>query len=133
MLDTNMASYLLKGKSPAVRDRLLSLRPGEAVCLSSVTEAELLYGIAKSGIGEQRRRLLEWFLLLVAVYPWGREEAAVYGQLRAKQEGRGKSLGPLDMMIAAHAIALRAVLVTHDKAFKHVPDLPAVEDWATDL
>lgn len=69
MLDTNQASYILKGKSPATRDRILSLRSGELACISAVTEAELLYGIAKSGIGEQRMRLLNWFLQLVAILP----------------------------------------------------------------
>lgn len=133
MLDTNMASYLLKGKSPATRDRILSLRPGELASISAVTEAEMLYGIAKSGIGEQRMRLLNWFLKLVAIHPWGRDEAAVYGRLRAKQEAMGKTLGPLDMQIAAHAISLGAILVTNDKAFHQVPDLPGVENWAIDL
>ncbi len=133
MLDTNQASYILKGKSPATRARMLSLRPGEVACISAVTEAELLYGIAKSGIGEQRMRLLKWFLQLVAIYPWGREEAAVYGRLRAKQEAMGRTLGPLDMQIAAHAVAVGAVLVTSDKAFHQVPDLLGVENWATDL
>jgi tRNA(fMet)-specific endonuclease VapC len=133
MLDTNMASYLLKSKSPAARNRILSLRPGELASISAVTEAEMLYGIAKSPIGEQRMRIFRWFLQLVAIYPWGREEAAVYGRLRAKQEEMGKTLGPLDMQIAAHAIALGAVLVTKDKAFHQVPDLVGVENWATDL
>jgi tRNA(fMet)-specific endonuclease VapC len=133
MLDTNMASYLLKGKSPAVRDRMQSLRTGEVVCISAVTEAELLYGIAKAGIGEQRMKILNWFLLLVAIHPWGREEAAVYGRLRAQQEAMGKTLGPLDTQIAAHAVSLGAVLVTNDKAFHQVPNLPGIENWATDL
>ena len=133
MLDTNQASYLLKGKSPATRARILSLRPGEVACISAVTEAELLYGIAKSGIGEQRMKLLQWFLQLVEIHPWGREEAAVYGRLRAKQEAMGKTLGPFDMQIAAHAISLGAVMVTNDKAFDQVPDLLAVENWAIDL
>ena len=132
MLDTNIASYLLKGKSPATRDRILSLRPGELACISAVTEAELLYGIAKSGIGEQRMKMLKWFLLLVAIHPWGRGEAAVYGRLRARQEAMGKTLGPLDTQIAAHALALAATLVTNDQAFHQVPDL-TVENWATDL
>ena len=133
MLDTNMASYLLKGKSPATRDRILSLRPGELALISTVTEAEMLYGIAKAGIGEQRMKMLNWFLLLVDIHPWGREEAAVYGRLRAKQEAMGKTLGPLDMQIAAHAISLGTVLVTNDKAFHQVPDLVGIENWATDL
>jgi tRNA(fMet)-specific endonuclease VapC len=133
LLDTNQASYLLKGRSPALRSRMLSLKPGEPVCISSVTEAELLYGIAKSGIGQHRMRILNWFLQLVTIPPWGREEAAVYGRLRAKQEAAGKTLGPLDMQIAAHAIALGAILVTNDKAFHQVPDLLGVENWAIDL
>ncbi len=133
MLDTNIASYLLKGKSPALRDRILSLRPGELACISVVTEAELLYGIAKSGIGEQRTRMLQWFLQLVSIHSWGRQEAAVYGRLRARQEEMGRSLGPLDMQIAAHAIALGAVLVSSDKGFAHVPDLLRLENWAADL
>ena len=87
MLDTNIASYLLKGKSPALRERVLSLRPGELACISVVTEAELLYGIAKSGIGEQRTRMLQWFLQLVSIHSWGRQEAAVYGRLLARSAG----------------------------------------------
>ena len=133
MLDTNIASYLLKGKSLSARDRILSLRPGELACISAVTEAEMLYGLAKSGIGEQRMRMLNWFLQLVAIHPWGREEAAVYGRLRAKQEAIGKTLDPLDVQTAAHAISLGAVLVTRNKAFHHVSDLLGVENWATDL
>ena len=133
MLDTNMASYLLKGKSAALRDRMQSLGVGEIACISAVTEAEMLYGIAKSPIGEQRMRLLKWFLQLVTIHPWGRDEAAVYGRLRARQESMGKTLGPLDMQIAAHAISLGAILVTNDKAFHHVPDLSGIENWASDL
>ena len=133
MLDTNMVSYILKGKSPAARARISSLWPGEGLCISAVTEAELRYGIAKSGIGEQRQKLLDWFLLMVTVHPWGRDEAAAYGKLRAKQEAMGKTLGALDMLIAAHAVALGAVLVTNDNAFHQVSDLIGVENWATDL
>jgi tRNA(fMet)-specific endonuclease VapC len=131
MLDTNMASYLLRG-SIAVRHRMQTLRPGEVACISAVTEAEILYGIAKAGIGERRMKLLNWLLQLVAIYPWGREEAAVFGRLRAAQEAMGKTLGPYDMQIAAHALSLGAVMVTNDKAFRQVPDL-TVENWATDL
>ena len=133
MLDTNMASYLLKGKSWAVRQRMMSLRASEIACISAVTEAEILYGIAKVGIGEERMKMLHWFLLLVAIHPWGREEASVYGRLRASQEAMGKTLGPLDMQIAAHAISLGAILVTNDKAFHQVPDLIGIENWASDL
>ena len=133
LLDTNMVSYTLRGKSPAARARIASLRPGETACISAITEAELLYGIAKSDVGDQRRRLLDWFLLLVTVHPWGREAARTYGPLRAMHEAKGKTLGPLDLQIAAHAIALGATLVTNHRAFGQVPDLPGIENWATDL
>jgi tRNA(fMet)-specific endonuclease VapC len=138
MLDTNMVSYIIKGKSAAARARLASLglagpREGKVACISVITEAELLYGIAKSGGAEHRRKSLEWLLARLNVQTWGREAAAAYGNLRAKQESMGKPLGPLDMQIAAHAIAVDAVLVSNDRAFQHVPDLRGVENWATDL
>ena len=133
MLDTNMVSYILKARSPAARSRLASLGQDEIACISVVTEAELLYGIAKSGSGEQRRKSLDWFLARLKVQLWGREEAAVYGQLRAKQEAMRKTLGPLDMQIAAHAVTLGAILITNDKAFQQIPDLTGVENWATDF
>ena len=133
MLDTNMVSYILKAKSPAARRRLSSLRRDEVACISAVTEAELLFGIAKSDGGGARQRSLELFLARLAIYPWGRGEAAAYGPLRARQEALGRTLGPLDMQIAAHAVAIEAILVTNDKAFQHVSDLVGVENWAPDL
>jgi tRNA(fMet)-specific endonuclease VapC len=133
MLDTNMVSYILRGKSPAARGRLASLAPTKVACVSAISEGELLYGLAKIGASEQRRRALDWFLTRLQVHPWGREAAAAYGVLRARQEANGKTLGPLDMEIAAHAIAMGAVLVSRDKAFGQVTGLPGLEDWATDI
>jgi tRNA(fMet)-specific endonuclease VapC len=133
LLDTNTVSYILKSKSPAARARLAALGPEEVACISSITEGELLYGLAKSGNGGQRRKALDWFLGRLKVLPWGREEAAAYGVLRARQEAMGKPLGPFDTQIAAHAVAQGAIAVTNDKAFLQVPDLRGVENWATDL
>ncbi len=133
LLDTNTVIYILKGKSAAARAKLSKLAAGELACISTVTEAELLYGIAKSGSGEQRRRSLEWFLARMKILPWGRAEAAAYGILRAKQEQLGKSLRPLDTQIAAHALAIGAIIVTNDKVFQQVESLLGVENWATDL
>jgi tRNA(fMet)-specific endonuclease VapC len=76
---------------------------------------------------------MEWFLAAVKVLPWGRDEARAYGVLRANLESSGKTLENMDMLIAAHAIAIGAVLVTNDKAFAQVEDLHATENWATDL
>jgi tRNA(fMet)-specific endonuclease VapC len=133
MLDTNMVSYITKGHSQAARTRMLNLEDDEVVCLSAITEAEIRYGLAKRPEATVLRERMEWFLAAVKILPWGREEAKAYGSLRAKLESSGKTLENMDMQIAAHAIALGAVLVTNDKAFAHVDDLHATVNWATDL
>jgi tRNA(fMet)-specific endonuclease VapC len=133
MMDTNMVSYVMKGKSKVARAKLAGLRDSQVACISVITEAELRYGVAKSKNATSLQVLLEWFLAKVQVHPWGREEASAYGELRAKLEASGKPLGNLDMLIAAHAISVGATLVTADKGFEHLPDLPKIVNWATDL
>jgi tRNA(fMet)-specific endonuclease VapC len=133
MLDTNMVSYIVKGNSLTARDRLDALHPGDAACVSSITEAEIRYGLAKLQLSSQRIAATERFLAHTLILPFGSHEAQTYGQVRARQEAAGKTLNSLDMLIAAHAIATGAILVTHDKAFHHIPGLIAIEDWATDL
>lgn len=133
LLDTNMVSYIIKGKSPAARAKNATLHPDQVACISAITEGEIRYGLAKSTAGPKLATALEWFLLRVRVLPWGSPEASVYGQLRAQQEAAGKPLGSMDLLIAAHAIAVRATLVTNDKAFASVPELPGLANWATDL
>ncbi len=133
MLDTNTVSYIVKGHSKAARARMLNPEKDEAICLSAITEAEIRYGLAKRPKAIALRERVEWFLAAVKVLPWGRDEAKAYGTLRAKLEASGKTLENMDMQIAAHAIAVGAVLVTNDKAFAHVDDLPATANWATDL
>jgi tRNA(fMet)-specific endonuclease VapC len=133
MLDTNTVSYIAKGHSKAARSRMLNLEEDEVVCLSVITEAEIRYGLAKRPEAVALRERMEWFLAAVKVLPWGRDEARAYGALRAKLESSGKTLENMDMMIAAHAIATGAVLVTNDKAFAQVEDLHASVNWATDL
>ena len=133
LLDTNTVIYILRGKSPTARSRLTGLPGSCTAAISAVTEGELLYGLAKAGGGEASRRSLEWFLARMKILPWGRDEAAAYGLLRAKQEQIGKSLAPLDTQIAAHAVAIGAVVVTNDRAFQQVECLVGIETWATDL
>src|ERR1039457_277142 len=122
MLDTNTVSYIAKGHSKAARARMLNLEEDEVVCLSVMTEAEICYGLAKRPEATALRERMEWFLAAVKVLPWGRDEARAYGALRAKLESSGKTLENMDMLIAAHAIATSAVLVTNDKAFAQVED-----------
>jgi tRNA(fMet)-specific endonuclease VapC len=133
MLDTNTVSYIIKGKSPASRTKLAELKHGEIACISATTEAEIEYGLAKSPNAELLRSAVEGFLAKIQILPWGSEEARAYGGLRAEQEAAGKPLGNLDMLIAAHAISVGAILVTNDKAFLQVSTLPATVNWAKDL
>ena len=129
MLDTNMASYVIKGHPPEVRKRLVSL-PMSCIVVSVVTEAELLYGVARKGYPTAITNLIKEFLLRVQVLPWDSVAAAVYGDLRTSCSASGITLGALDMMIAAHAVATQSTLVTHDNAFRLIPgNRLVVEDW----
>ena len=101
--------------------------------MSSITEAELWYGLERIGASSARIQALRAFSGIVPVMPWGSPEAAAYGVFRSNQEAAGKPLGPLDMLIASHAIAAGAVLVSNDRAFRLAKGLPGLEAWATDL
>jgi len=133
MIDTNIVSYIIKGKSPAARAKLANLQHGDVACISVITEAELQYGLARSPNATVLRSAVEGFLAKIQVLPWGREEALAYGGLRVKQEATGRPLGNLDMLIAAHAISVGAILVTNDQAFSRLPDLQPTMNWATEL
>ena len=137
LLDTNMVSFILTGDSPAARQRMIRLAEdeNEICCVSTITEGELRFGLAKrpKAVAAEARSVLDNFLARVRVVPWGREEAESYGVMRAKLEAAGKLLSSMDMLIAAHAIALNAVMVSHDTAFARVENLRALENWATDL
>ncbi len=133
MMDTITVSYIVKGKSPVARAKLAGLQDSEIGCISIITEAELQFGLAKSPNAHALRSSLEGFFAKIQILHWGRGEALAYGELRARQEAAGKILGNLDLLIAAHAIAVGAVLVTNDKAFAQVAGLPGTVNWATDL
>jgi tRNA(fMet)-specific endonuclease VapC len=133
MLDTNTVSYILKGKSAAARARLAGLGTDEAACISIVTEFELEFGLVKNPNSESLRSALRGFLARMRVLGLGSAEARAYGQLRVRQEAAGRPLESMDMLIAAHAIAAGAILVTRDGVFNYVADLAGRENWATDL
>jgi tRNA(fMet)-specific endonuclease VapC len=126
MLDTNTISSLIK-KNPAVSRRIASF-PMERLCLSVISEGELLYGLAKKPNARNLHLAVQEFLKRVDVLVWDTDVAEHYGVLRAELEGSGNVLGPLDMQIAAHASQLGAVLVTNDQAFQRIKKLK-VEDW----
>ena len=127
LLDTNTASYIIKGNFPAVRRRLLRI-PMAQIFISSVTEGELLYGVARKSGTTSLQRIVEEFLLRITVLPWDSDAAQQYGRLRADLDSAGRPMGNLDVMIAAHASAAGAVLVTSDQAFTRISKLK-VEDW----
>jgi tRNA(fMet)-specific endonuclease VapC len=126
MLDTNMVSHLLKAH-PAVTQRVTAT-PMASLCISAITEGELLFGLAKRPVAKQLHLAVTEFLKRVNVLPWDSSVAERYGALRAAMESQGKPLAPLDMLIAAHALGLGAVLVTNDQAFQWVDSLQT-EDW----
>jgi len=128
MLDTNTISFLLRDKSPTIKKKLQQVSMG-SVCISAITEAELLRGLKKKPEATKLSKLVNEFLRRVSVLPWDSEAAAAYAVFRTMCESEGKSLGNMDMLIASHAIAVNAVLVSNDKAFFKIDHLLSVEDW----
>jgi tRNA(fMet)-specific endonuclease VapC len=126
MLDTNTVSHLLKGH-PAVTRRLISV-PMASLCISAITEGELLFGLAKRPAAKQLHIAVREFLKRIDVLPWDSAAAEYYGIVRANMAGQGKVLSPLDLLIATHALSVDAVLVTNDQAIGQMPNLH-LEDW----
>ena len=129
LLDTNIASYIIKGNVPAVRRRLVR-HPISEIAVSSVTEGELSYGVARRSDAVRRRAVVDEFLLRVTILPWDSDAAQLYGALRAVLEREGQPMGSLDIMIGAHALAAGLILVTNDRAFGRIAGLKA-QDWTT--
>src|SRR5208282_416504 len=100
LLDTNIASCVIKGNSPAV-DRHLVRVPMAQLAISAVTEGELRFGAARLPHATRLHNLIEDFFLRVAVLPWDSDAARQYGRLRATLEREGQPMGNLDIMIAA--------------------------------
>jgi tRNA(fMet)-specific endonuclease VapC len=129
MLDTNMCIYLIKRRPPAVLERFQAHVPGE-ILVSSITVAELHYGVEKSRHQEQNRNALELFLGPLQVADFDAEGAQHAGNIRATLERLGTPIGSYDLLIAGHARSLDMILVTNNTGeFDRVPGL-RVENWA---
>jgi tRNA(fMet)-specific endonuclease VapC len=127
MLDTNTCIHAIKHRPPEV---LASLRAHESAGLgvSSITVAELAYGVAKSG-SARNHKALQQFLEPLTIADFDRAAAASYGRVRAHLEAAGTPIGPLDTQIAAHALALDVTLVSNSvREFARVPGL-RLENW----
>ena len=125
MLDTNAVSAFVKNRANAL-SATLNDRP---FCISVITEAELHFGLVRRAVNADLRRIVENFLVSVDIRPWTSASAQRYGPLRAQLEARGKSLAPMDLLIATHAMAEDCTLISADRAFAQVPDL-RVLDWS---
>lgn len=127
MLDTNICIYMINARPPEVLARFKQERLGQ-IGVSSVTAAELAYGVAKSG-STRNREALELFLAPLEVLPFDESVIWRYGELRSGLERRGQTIGALDTMIAAHALAANVILVTNNtREFVRVPDL-RLQNW----
>jgi tRNA(fMet)-specific endonuclease VapC len=128
LLDTDTCIYALKQREPVLRKLLATKRSDIAV--SVITEAELRTGAAKSSSSAKTLRLVENFLRPLGILEFSSEDAIAYAQLRTRLERAGKPIGPLDLLIAAQAVARRLTLVSNnEREFSRVPGL-RIENWA---
>jgi len=128
MLDTNMCIYLIKQRSQEALQKFRFFPVGD-IGISAITLAELEYGVAKSAQPKRNRDALEAFVSPVVVAPFDKQATEVYGRIRAALEKRGRPIGAMDLLIAAHALSLGVRLVTHNEGeFRRVPGL-RVENW----
>ena len=128
LLDTNICIYMIKNKPPEVREHFEQFASGD-IAISSITVAELQYGVEKSAAKEKNALALEAFLLPLEIAVFDTDSALVYGKIRAVLEKQGTPIGGMDMLIAAQAIAHNFTLITHNvKEFNRVPGLKR-ETW----
>jgi tRNA(fMet)-specific endonuclease VapC len=127
-----MVSYIANGRSPAAQHTLDRLIKNHPIATSAIVEGEIRYGVARKPQATRLSASVEALLSVLEILPWDSAAARTYGTVRAQLSAAGTSLSTLDTLIAAHALSVDAVLVTHDNAFKQVSALRTV-DWATDL
>lgn len=132
MLDTNIASYLLRGGYPRLEQRLRR-ESVDAICISAITRAELRYGVARLLPAATRlKREVECFLQGITTLPWNDAAADAYGPVRAALESAGTPIGALNTQIAAHALIADLTLIAHNVGeFRRVAGL-RVQDWTCD-
>jgi tRNA(fMet)-specific endonuclease VapC len=128
LLDTNICIYIIKQKPTEVLQKFNAYNVGD-IGISSITVAELEFGVQKSKYPDQNERALEQFLLPLTVVDFDNAAAIVYGKIRASLEKQGTAIGSLDTLIAAHAVSLGLTLITNNvKEFSRVADLK-LENW----
>ncbi len=131
LLDTNIVSRLVR-KEAIIFQRLEQVI-AEGICISVVTEAEILAGLAKKPQATRLATTMHSFLTHIDILAWDSQAAKSYAELQCYFIKYGKALSTMDALIAAHAHAVGATLVTADKAFLQLSDFVPVEDWANPL
>ena len=132
ILDTNICIYIINEKPDKVL-RKFELYPVYEFGISSITHAELQYGIEKSKNKNTNQAALDEFLLPLTILPFhGQRLVTCYGEIRASLESKGQMIGPLDMLIAAHALSLDLTIISNNiKEFSRIPNLKC-ENWIYD-
>ncbi|QTL97822.1 tRNA(fMet)-specific endonuclease VapC [Iocasia frigidifontis] len=129
MLDTNICIYIIKEKPKKVINKFHTLDVGD-ICISSITLAELEYGVEKSQYTERNRLALAGFLSSIEILFFSDKAAENYGRIRANLERQGNIIGAYDLMIGAHALSENLILVTNNtKEFQRINNL-SLENWA---
>jgi tRNA(fMet)-specific endonuclease VapC len=129
MLDTNICIYIIKQKSPKVLKHFKAYSVGD-IGISSITLAELRYGVAKSQYIQKNQEALDEFILPLEIADFDEEAAKIYGETRASLEKVGNPIGSMDMLIGAQALSLGLTLVTNNlKEFRQIKHLK-VADWS---
>lgn len=126
MLDTNIASDVIRGPRLDERIRLYS---NSRLVISSITEAELLFGIARKPEAKRLHRAVNSFLKTIEICEFNSAAAGSYAKLRAGYESKGLGIDSLDGLIAGHALSLRMTLVTRDEALRKLKPWLSMESW----
>ena len=128
LIDTNICIYIINKRPAAVIKKFKQFQLGK-IGISTITVSELQYGVAKSTYRKKNEVRLEEFLAPLEILTYDQTAARVYGDIRFQLEKRGRLIGPLDLLIAAHAISQNLVLITNnDKEFKRIKKLQ-IENW----
>jgi tRNA(fMet)-specific endonuclease VapC len=133
LLDTNICIYIINEKPDKVL-RKFEQYPVFEFGISSITHAELQYGIEKSKKKKTNQDALDEFLLPLTILPFhGKKLVTCYGEIRASLESKGRTIGPLDMFIAAHALSLDLTIISNNiKELSRIPKLKS-ENWIRGL
>lgn len=129
LADTNILGYFVRASHPPLQARMHAALQREEVAISVITRAETRYGLARLNANDKRRQSVALLLASLPALPWSPEAADCYGDIAARLEQSGLSIGIMDTLIAAHALTSNLIVVTHNtRHFERIAGLK-IEDW----